>query len=168
MFHCTARWILSDTVIHFDLSWITGVHVFLLLRDYFQQVSTQTPGVWYQTFGILGNLLWLKQTCKFDSARKKMLTVWFTRGSKWLLLNVPQVKGDGTIGSIVWLLRWPGLLLSHFPRDGWRPPLCRFSHWPPHNLWSHRTPSECWHRRHLILHPQDKSVCENFREHGKI
>lgn len=83
------------------------------------------------------------------------------------MLNVPQVKGGMTIGSIVLPLKWPRPLLYHFPRDCWRPSAPQVSALTskqPLILQAHR---ELLHGCLLILCQVDKSEWE-VSEHGKL
>ena len=101
-----------------------------------------------------------------DTVWKETLSTWLICGSLWLLLNVPEVKGEMTIGSIVLPLKWPRLLLYHFPRDCWRPSALQVSNADPRTtsliLQAHR---ELLHDCLLILCQRDKSEWE---EHGKF
>lgn len=73
----------------------------------------------------------------------RLLSEWLICGALCLLLNVPQVKGEMTIGSIVSPTKWPELLLCYFSQRwlapfssaGFHTDLPRTPH-PPASQWA--------------------------------
>lgn len=102
------------------------------------------------------------------SVWKKALSTWFICGLKWLLLNVPQVKGEKTICSIVLPLKWPRPPLYRFPRDCWRPSALQVSTLTSKQPFVLQTHRELFTWLPLNSMPTRQKRTRTVSEHGKL